>query len=566
MTSTASQPLDKSPQDNRSYKTIVQTEREEYLLKCNQNQSTSMMVSDRIIDSQTTIYAADELNPSQLEINRKMKSKKSKRDRKEKDRKMSTSKNRDVMLLVKMKKDNKQQRKITSSGAGTINNPSDFHNWESFQKYAKSTTDRHHGTLLQSRSGSLDSISSASSQLSKVSAYSGYSSHSSPATTYRKSTSLTSGHQQSQQQSQQPQPQLRHTSQSPHDLDDESYGYYSKKRYHREARETAPPPESTRHYTGSNAQISMKMKHKRKADKRELLESSNNTTNNNYSTMNLPNKREKLSQDKANANLDIDDDSRTTHYHPHHHHHSITTSYIKGKMLKSVGTEPSKHKKHSSSSSLSSLKSSKLKSGNRLTLKRLSSSSKHANDYEQEEGEEEVEGNDISVQQQQQQHRQQQQQQQYSEENDSDDTHTKRINHDGSYHNKSIDINEKMSGKSKELSQGLLFPTGNEIKNEFNRLHLPPAPRYPGYSESSSSSDEEEDDNDVAVVGNNFLRNDHEMKVGDEDDDEDVNDDKYRELRKGDDGVDDDDVDNEDEVDSFKNKPPGKPFYFPSIQ
>lgn len=492
--STVNQTLENSPQDNRQYKTALQVEREEYVLKYGQNQSSCVTVTDRIIESQT-IYT-DELNPSQSEINRKSKSKKSKRDRKEKEQKM-TSKGREVTTL-KVKKESKQ-RKIQS---GNSSSHLDYNTWESIQKYTK-LPDRHHGPLQHSRSGSLDSISSASSQLSKVSAYTGCSSHSSPLGYRKSSTSLTSGQ------------QLRRSSQSPNDLD-ESYTY-SKKRYHREARETAPPPESTRHYIGPN-QISVKMKHKRKGDKRETSESIN------YG-VNLASKREKLSQDNENHELQIDDS----------HTHS-TTGRTKSKMSKSLGTESSKHKKHSS-------KSSKMKN-NRSTMRKISSTSKLEGDYEQSSRNlyklvvNKPEGGE-----------------QYSEESDSDphnindNSNSRRNNHDISYNKiADIDINEKAGGKSKEMN--VLFPAGNkiignDIKGEFNRL--PPPPRYPGYSESSSECEE------GGVPDNGFL---------DDDDDDDVNDHKLDdvELHK------DDDVVNDDEISSFKNKPPGKPFYFPSIQ
>ncbi|CAH8498079.1 unnamed protein product [Schistosoma rodhaini] len=493
LVSTINQTLEKSPQDNRQYKTTLQTEREEYVLKYGPSQSSCVTVTDRMIESQT-IYT-DELNPSQSEVIRKSKSKKSKRDRKEKEQKI-TSKSRE-MITLKMKKESKQ-RKIQSG-----NNSSshlDYNTWESIQKYTK-LPDRHHGPLQHSRSGSLNSISSASSQLSKVSAYSGCSSHSSPLRYRKSSTSLTSSQ------------QIRRSSQSPNDLD-ESYSY-SKKRYHREARETAPPPESTRHYVGPN-QISVKMKHKRKGDKGEASES------NNYG-VNLASKREKLSQDSETHELQIEDS-----------HIQSTTGRTKSKMPKSLGTESSKHKKHSS-------KSSKIKNS-RSTMRKLSSSSKLEEDYEQ--------GNrnlyKLIV-------NKSEDGGQYSEESDSnlhninDNSNSRRNNHESSYSKiADIDINEKAGGKSKEMH--VLFPAGNkiienDIKGEFNRL--PPPPRYPGYSESSSECDE------GGVPDNGFLDDDdiHDHKV-----DDDV------ELRK------DNDIGNDDEISSFKNKPPGKPFYFPSIQ
>ncbi|TNN07715.1 Cyclin-dependent kinase 11B isoform 1 [Schistosoma japonicum] len=478
LTSTMQQTLEKSPQDNRQFKT-VRTEHGEFILRCSENQSSSVIMTDRIVESQT-IYT-DELNP-QSEVNRKSKSKKSKRDRKEKEKGSSKS----TEIIFKTKKESKQ-RKVQPTG-GQL----DYNTWESLQKYTK-LSDRHHAPLLHSRSGSLDSISSTSSQLSKVSAYSDASSHSS-AILYRKSASASG--------------QQLQRSQSPHDRD-EAYNY-SKKRYHREARETAPPPESTRHYTGPN-QISIKIKHKRKADKRET------SVNNNYGT-DLPSKREKPSQGSENREIQIEDS----------HKHS-TSRHSKSKLLKTVEADSGKHKKRSS-------KNSKMKSS-----RKLSSTSKLHEDYEQDSHN--LHRSAVikpSVR-------------QYLEESDSDphsineNISSRQSIHEDSYNKvANVDVNEKSSGKSKEIP--LLFPSGNkinveEMKSEFNRL--PPPPRYPGYSESSSECDES------GVPDNEFLNEDVNIPKLDDNN-------KYNEFRK--------DIVNEDEINSFKAKPPGKPFYFPSIQ
>ncbi|CAI2722415.1 unnamed protein product [Schistosoma spindalis] len=465
-----------------------------------------------MIESQT-IYP-DELNPSQSQINRKSKSKKSKRDRKEKQHKI-TSKNHEFTTL-KVKKENKQQ-KIQSSSNNTSH--LNYNTWESIQKYTK-LSDHHHGPLQHSRSGSLDSISSTSSQLSKISVYTDCSSHSSSLKYHKSSRSLPTGQ------------QFPHCSQSPNHLN-ESYTY-SKKRYHRETRETAPPPESTRYYIGSN-QISIKIKHKSKTDKHELSDSMN-------SIVNLSNKQ-------------ID----------HSHKHSIT-GHTKYKLSKSFKTDSIKHKKHSS-------KNIKLKTNHSTTLRKRSSNLKLEEEEEQQEAEEqEVVEEEEEEEDYGQNNRnlyklivnKSENAVHYSEESDSDLHHNNNNNnnnqrniHESNYSKiTDLNINETAIRKSKQIN--VLFPIGNDIKGEFNKLPPPPPlppSHYPGYSESSSECEQ------GGVPDNDFLDDDDV-------DDDNVNNHKVDDdvkLRKHDDVVKDDE-DEDDEISSFKNKPPGKPFYFPSIQ
>ncbi|CAH8432668.1 unnamed protein product [Heterobilharzia americana] len=498
--STVHQTLDKSPpQDNRHYK-VLQKEREEYTSRYTQSQtgfskydttisssqSISVTMSDRIVTGSEGLYP-NELNRSPVEVIRKLKSKKSKRERKEKE----SSKSRGGEVTIKNKKGSKQ-RKVQSA------NELDYSAWELGQKYTKvpdaTFQERHPQPILHSRSGSLDSISSASSQLSKVSDYSGCSSHSSPVS-HRKSVSTSAQH-------------LKLSSQSAYDRDTAYNQHHHKKRYHREARETAPPPESTRHYVVPN-QISVKIKHKRKGDKRE-------TSENNYA-INLVNKREKTSQDVENQDFSVED------VYKHHN---------KSRLSKNIEVEPVKHRKHSSKSS---------KSKDRRSASQKLSVLKIHEDYEQ------TNHNPYrSVAMKSEDH------EQYSEESelDADNTDNREVN--------TNIMNNKASVKVKETNS--LFPSGSKIieeeiknANSFNRLPLPP--RYPGYSESSSECDENE------MPDNEFMNNNGINKIMNDDDE-----DKYKDFR--DDDNDSENIVNEDdnEIDSFQNKPPGKPFYFPSIQ
>ncbi|CAH8834569.1 unnamed protein product [Trichobilharzia szidati] len=541
---------DKSPpQDSRSFK-VIQKEREEYSLKYSQSQtsfskydtvlsSTSQSVptalSDKLIGSEN-LYTSAELNHSPIEVSKKSKSKKSKRERK--DREKESSKIRGDDIPSKYSKKESKQRKVHSSSTTSELDYTTTKWGESDQKYGKMISsavrhDRLHSGMQQqqqhSRSGSLDSISSNSSQMSKASGdSSSSSSHSSP-TVHRKSSSVASAHHHHHQHSSSQIPSSSYDRDTTAAYDHRRHHrHHSKRRYHRETRETAPPPEANRPYIGPN-QISVKIKHKHKSDKRETLTTTAvaAAVDNNYTT-NLSYKREKISQD-----IESHQDILTEESYRHHK---------KSKLSKNTEVEASgsRHKKHSS-------KRSKSKERRSLSQKLSASeqTSRHHRSSKREVGHDE----------------------RYSEESELDSANTKEVN---------PDVSDKLvSSKIKDTTNTSSFPSGSNKQNiveggetkgsgSFSRFppRPPRLPQYPGYSESSSESD----DLGVGVPDNPFMHNTAISNNGaDRKMDVDADEDKYKDFRDDDDEG--DGGGNNAKIDSPENsKPPGKPFYFPSIQ
>ncbi|VDQ09241.1 unnamed protein product [Trichobilharzia regenti] len=292
----------------------------------------------------------------------------------------------------------------------------------------------------------------------------------------------------------------------------------------------------------------VKIKHKHKSDKRETMTTTTTgaapaaavPVDNNYPT-NLLYKREKISQDIIESHQDILIEESYKHHK-------------KSKLSKNTEIEAiaSRHKKHSS-------KRSKSKEHRSLSQK-LSSSEQTSHRHRSNLAPSKHEiGHD----------------ERYSEEeSELDSNKTKEVN---------LNVNDKevvmVSSKIKDTNPSS-FPSGSnkqhiveggggETKGSGRLSRFPPRPprlpQYPGYSESSSESD----DFGVGVSDNPFMHNpistssnngaDRKMDV-------DADEDKYKDFRDDDDDGGDGVGDNA-KIDSPEDsKPPGKPFYFPSIQ